>query len=184
MRRHGSQWILYKINFRHPGQLKKWKSWEPFWSYQLNSTANPAHLPQIWPNIEVNGLDWQCCLAGSSKRAPRIFIFSIVLGAENLSYIKFIETHARAFLALIILSISSVFRTTSDYIFRYQDILTEGFGDFCSIFPSATSFDWFDELISVPLLQQVILLIDFTFSLKDDFLTGLGARVFARARNV
>ena len=32
-------------------------------------------------------------------------------------------------------------RTTSDYIFRYQDILTEGFGDFCSIFPSATSFD-------------------------------------------
>ena len=108
MRGHGSQWISYKINFRHPGQLKKWKSWEPFWSYQLNSTANPAHLPQIWPNIEVNGLDWQCCLAGSSKRAPRIFIFSIVLGAENLSYMKFIETHARAFLALIILTIGNV----------------------------------------------------------------------------
>ena len=50
----------------------------------------------------------QCCLAGSSKMAPRIFISSIVLGAENLSDMKLIETHARAFLALIILSISSV----------------------------------------------------------------------------
>ena len=97
------------MNNRHPWQVKKSKSWEPFWSYQLNSTANPAHLPQIWPNFEVNGLDWQCCLAGSSKRAPRIFIFSIVLGAENLSYMKLIVTHARAFLALIISSISSVF---------------------------------------------------------------------------
>ena len=62
----------------------------------------------IWPNFEVNGLDWQCCLAGSSKTAPRIFIFSIVLGAENLSYVKSIETHARAFLPLNILSIGTV----------------------------------------------------------------------------
>ena len=58
---------------------------------------------------QVNGLDWQCWLAGSSKRAPRIFIFSIVLGAENLSYMKSIETHARAFLPLNISAISSVF---------------------------------------------------------------------------
>ena len=63
---------------------------------------------QIRPNFEVNGLDWQCCLAGSSKTAPRIFIFSIVLGAEYLSYVKSIETHARAFLALIILPIGTV----------------------------------------------------------------------------
>ena len=39
---------------------------------------------------------------------PRIFIFSIVLGAECLSYLKSIETHARAFLTLIILSIGTV----------------------------------------------------------------------------
>ena len=75
MRGHGSQWISNKINFRHSGQLKKLKSWEPFWSYQLNSTANPAHSPQNWAYFEVNGLDWHCCLAGSSKTAPRIFIF-------------------------------------------------------------------------------------------------------------
>ena len=34
MRGHGYQWISNKINIRHPGQLKKSKSWEPFWSYQ------------------------------------------------------------------------------------------------------------------------------------------------------
>ena len=37
----------------------------------------PAKLPiqLIWPFFVVNGLDWQCCLAGSSKAAPRILIF-------------------------------------------------------------------------------------------------------------
>jgi hypothetical protein len=42
------------------------------------------------------------------KTAPRIFIFSTVLGAENLSYVKSIETHGRAFLTLNILSIGTV----------------------------------------------------------------------------
>ena len=50
----------------------------------------------------------QCCLAGSSKTAPRIFIFSIVLGAEYLSYVKSIKTHARAFLPLNISAVGSV----------------------------------------------------------------------------
>ena len=53
-------------------------------------------------------MDWQCCLAGSSKTAPRIFIFSIVLGAENLSYVKSIQIHACAFLPLNISAKSSV----------------------------------------------------------------------------
>ena len=57
---------------------------------------------------KVNGLDWQCCLDGSSKRAPRIFIFSIALGAEYLSYVKSIETYARAFLPLNISAVGSV----------------------------------------------------------------------------
>ena len=30
----------------------------------------------------VNGLDWQCYLAGSSKTAPRILIFSMAMGAK------------------------------------------------------------------------------------------------------
>jgi hypothetical protein len=31
--------------------IEKSKSWEPFWSYQLNSTANPARLPQMWAKL-------------------------------------------------------------------------------------------------------------------------------------
>ena len=50
----------------------------------------------------------QCCLAGSSKWAPRIFIFSIAMGAEYSSYVKSIETHARAFLPLNISAVGSV----------------------------------------------------------------------------
>ena len=42
------QWISHKINIRHPWQLKKSKSWEPFWSYQLNSTADLANLAHFW----------------------------------------------------------------------------------------------------------------------------------------
>ena len=58
--------------------------------------------------MEVNGLDWQCCLAGSSQRAPRILIFSIAMGADYLFYVKTIETHARAFLTLYDLAIDRV----------------------------------------------------------------------------
>ena len=64
------------------------------------STANPAHLPQNWAKLAKKLF--------SSKTAPRIFIFSIVLGAEYLSYVKSIETHARPFLTLIILFIGTV----------------------------------------------------------------------------
>jgi hypothetical protein len=37
-----------KMKVWHPLQLKKSKPWEPFWSYQVDRTANPAHLPQKW----------------------------------------------------------------------------------------------------------------------------------------
>ena len=43
---HRQQWISHKIDIRHSGQLKKSKSWWPFWSYQLMSTANLAHIPR------------------------------------------------------------------------------------------------------------------------------------------
>ena len=45
---------------------------------------------------------------GSPLGATRILIFSIAMGAECLSYLKSIETHARAFLTLISLSIDTV----------------------------------------------------------------------------
>ena len=39
-----------------------------------------------------NGLYWQCCLAGSSKPAPRILIFSIAMGADYSIELISIET--------------------------------------------------------------------------------------------
>ena len=42
-------------------------------------------------------MDWQSCLAGSSKTAPRILIFSNVLGAEYFNDMKFIATYALTF---------------------------------------------------------------------------------------
>ena len=56
-----------------------------------------------------NGLDWQCCLAGNSKTAPRILIFSMAMGADYSFYVKTIETHAWAFLTLNILAIGRVY---------------------------------------------------------------------------
>ena len=44
----------------------------------------------------------QSCLAGSSKTAHRILIFSIAMGADYLFYVKTIVTHARAFFKVII----------------------------------------------------------------------------------
>ena len=76
------------MNYRHPWPLKKPKSWELSWSYQLNSTADLANLA----HFEVNELDWQCCLAGSSKTASRILIFSIAIDADGSFYVKFIAT--------------------------------------------------------------------------------------------
>ena len=47
--------------------------------------------------FEVNGLDWQCYLAGSSKTAPRILIFSIAIRAEYSYEVKNREILVPAF---------------------------------------------------------------------------------------
>ena len=49
-----------------------------------------AKLPiqPILPIFEVNGLDWHCCLAGSSKTASRILIFSIAIDADYSYEVK------------------------------------------------------------------------------------------------
>ena len=44
-----------------------------------------------------NGLNWQCCLAGSSKTAPRILIFSMAMGADYSFELIFKETCAPQF---------------------------------------------------------------------------------------
>ena len=65
-------------------------------------------IQPIYLKIGPNWPYRQCCLAGSSKTAPRILIFSIAMGADYSFYVKIIETHARAFLTLNILAIGRV----------------------------------------------------------------------------
>jgi hypothetical protein len=45
---------------------------------------------------------------GGSKTAPRIFIFSIAMGADYSFCVKTIEAHACTFLTLIILAIATL----------------------------------------------------------------------------
>ena len=61
-------------------------------------------LGAVYLKIGPNWPNQQCCLAGSSKTAPRILIFSNAMGAKNTFYVKTVETHARAFLTLNILA--------------------------------------------------------------------------------
>ena len=70
-------------------------------------------------------LDWQCCLAGSSKTAPRIFIFSIVLVAEYLSYVKSIAKFALTFFGHIISVLASVTYMHSFSVYTKKEALEE-----------------------------------------------------------
>ena len=68
----------------------------------------------IGPIFEVNGLDWQCCLAGSSKTARRILIFSIAMGADYTFEVKNIEIWAHTFFKHNNSSIATVLQTAHE----------------------------------------------------------------------
>ena len=55
-------------------------------------------LFSIHPENGPNGLNWQCCLAGSSKTAPRILIFSIAMGADYSIELISIKPYALQFI--------------------------------------------------------------------------------------
>ena len=69
-----------------------WKNQNPGGRFGVTKTALP--IWPIRPNVEVNGLDWQCFLAGNSKTAPRILIFfnwhgcQTFILAENHCYLN------------------------------------------------------------------------------------------------
>ena len=93
------------MNNRHPWQLKKnLNSWGCFGA--TSSTALP--IQPIYLKVGPNWPNRQCCLAGSSKTAPSILIFSIAMGAEYLSYVKSIATFATTFYGYIISVLASV----------------------------------------------------------------------------
>ena len=60
------------MNNRHPWHLKKIKIFGAV--LELPAKQNCQFSP-IWPIFEVNRLNWQRCLAGSSEMAPRTLIF-------------------------------------------------------------------------------------------------------------
>ena len=64
----------------------------PAKQYRQFLPIQPIHLEN-----GPNGLYWQCCLASSSKTAPRILIFSIAMGANYLFDLISIETYAPQF---------------------------------------------------------------------------------------
>jgi hypothetical protein len=95
-----NRFIFKKIIKNYAENVKK-KSWEPFRSCLLDSTANPAHFHPNWPGLAV--LFSRQILNGSQDF---FHIFSIIF----IFFFKYetIETHARAFLALIISAVASV----------------------------------------------------------------------------
>ena len=78
---------------RHPWPLKKSKSWGPFWSYQLNSTANSAYLPRKWAKwAELAVLfSWQL------QNSPQDFDFFNGHGCRLFIQLIFNETCAPQF---------------------------------------------------------------------------------------
>ena len=75
---------------------------------ELPPKQSGSPIQPIYLKIGPNWPNWQCCLAGCFKTAPRILIFSIAMGADYSFYVKTIETHARAFSTLNILAIGRV----------------------------------------------------------------------------
>ena len=71
------------------------------------------------PNFEVNGLDWHCCLVGSSKTAPRILIFSIAIGTDYSYEVKNSEIWAPAFSKHTNSSIATVLKGLKSNIYPY-----------------------------------------------------------------
>ena len=65
-------------------------------------------IQPIHRNNGPNGLNWQCCLAGSSKTAPRILIFSMAMGANYSFELISIETYAPQFIGHNISFLDSV----------------------------------------------------------------------------
>ena len=65
--------------------------------YSRRAPSIALPIQPIYHKIGPNWPNWpnrQCCLAGSSKTAPRILIFLIAMDADNSFYVKFIATNA------------------------------------------------------------------------------------------
>ena len=97
------------MNNQHPWQLKKSKPWRPFWSYQLNSTANSVHLGHFWGKWAWLGLLSSLQLQNDS----RILIFWISMFADYsfdekniIIWVPAYFRHKSSFIATVVKGIS------------------------------------------------------------------------------
>ena len=114
------------MNNRHSWPLKKSKPWGPFWSYQLNSTANSAYLAHF---------------------CGRILIFLIAVGADFSIEVKNIEMWVPTFFKHNNSSVATV-STIALYIYRNPDYMFSNLliHEFCT-------FDMFCNVVLYPLLH-------------------------------
>jgi hypothetical protein len=68
----------------------------------------PSIILPLYLKIGPNWPNRQCCLAGSSKTASRILIFSIAIFADYSFYVKSIASCATTFFGYIIPVLASV----------------------------------------------------------------------------
>jgi hypothetical protein len=79
------------------------KSSQKFWLVYVRYRFIPEQCETALPIKSIylengpNGLNWQCYLAGSSKTASRISIFSIAMGANYSFEVKNFEIWVPAF---------------------------------------------------------------------------------------
>ena len=61
------------------GTHGSWNNQNPGGGLELPAKQTALPIQPILTDFLLNGPNWQCCLDGSSKTAPRILIFSIAL---------------------------------------------------------------------------------------------------------
>ena len=103
----GLNGIIFKKINENENIKEKLKSWEPFRSCLLNNAANAAHFHQNWAGLAE-------LFSRQHLNGSRDFIFFYFFKYET------IETHARAFLTLNILSIGTVPRVTNGEFHPYK----------------------------------------------------------------
>ena len=115
---HDPPWELRKI-FKNPPTPQK------------NFPHAALPIWPIWPNFEVDGLDWQCCLDGSSKKGSQDF--------------KFQQAHAPSQLIPCKMSNINVVQSCWNLKFKNKQI-AKNWGVKCDWFACRCGWDFFLQL--------------------------------------
>ena len=109
---------------------------------QAKQLKQHCQFSPFGPMFEVNELDWQYYLAGSSKTAPRILIFSVAIGADYSFDIKSGFSIAPAFSLHKIFDIASVCLINDIYILYFRITKSDASDFWKSSFGDKTTVPW------------------------------------------